>query len=217
MSVCSRAPKASRQEIKDAVGKIESLGEQLGIGQASSSSGLLSGEWELLYSPEDATRSSPFFGAFRNAFPESADQIFGITDGIPAPIKEVGPAFQTIDFKVESGSGSLVSKVKLSAIGGFASSIMTTRAIINGVDGLDGVCLKIETTKPEDSTILQTLFGPFGKVIQENSPAFPSGEALEQTKAGSSEIILRTSYCDESLRVSRNSNAMNDVYVWKRQ
>eukprot|EP00548_Thalassiothrix_antarctica_P000513 CAMPEP_0194135778 /NCGR_PEP_ID=MMETSP0152-20130528/5855_1 /TAXON_ID=1049557 /ORGANISM="Thalassiothrix antarctica, Strain L6-D1" /LENGTH=184 /DNA_ID=CAMNT_0038832169 /DNA_START=255 /DNA_END=809 /DNA_ORIENTATION=- len=170
--------------------KSNPLGEELGIGQASSSSGFLSGKWELLYAPKDATRSSPFFWAFRNAFPESADQIFGITDAIPAPIKEVGPAFQTIDFKVGSSSGSLVSKVKLSAIGGFASSMMTTRATITGVDGLDGVRLKIDTTKPEDSTIFETLFGPIGKTIQENSPAFPSGEVLEQTKPGSSEIIL---------------------------
>jgi len=217
VSICSKTPKAPLREIKDAIEDLEALGEQLGIGQASSSSGLLSGEWELLYAPKDGTRSSPFFGAFLNAFPESADQIFGITDSIPGSIKEVGPAFQTIDLTAESGLGSLVSKVKLSAIGGFASSIMTTRATIIGIDGLDGIRLKIDTTKPEDSTILQILFGPFGSVIQEYSPAFPSGNVLEQTKSGSSEIILRTSYCDKHLRVSRNNNSSDEVYVWKRR
>ena len=38
---------------------------------------------ELIYAPDDVTRSSPFFWAFRRAFPDSSDQIFGITDAIP--------------------------------------------------------------------------------------------------------------------------------------
>ena len=38
---------------------------------------------ELIYAPDDVTRSSPFFWAFIRAFPDSSDQIFGITDAIP--------------------------------------------------------------------------------------------------------------------------------------
>ena len=172
---------------------------------------------ELLYAPDDVTRSSPFFWAFRKAFPDSADQIFGITDAIPAPIKEVGPAFQTIDYVSESQTGRFVSKVKVATLGGLATSIMTTRATIMGADGVDGVKLKIETTKPEESTAVQTLFGPFGAVINENAPAFPSGEALEKVKPGSSEVVLRTPYCDEGLRISRNADAPEDVFVWRRR
>eukprot|EP00547_Thalassionema_nitzschioides_P002497 CAMPEP_0194204436 /NCGR_PEP_ID=MMETSP0156-20130528/3951_1 /TAXON_ID=33649 /ORGANISM="Thalassionema nitzschioides, Strain L26-B" /LENGTH=230 /DNA_ID=CAMNT_0038930445 /DNA_START=198 /DNA_END=887 /DNA_ORIENTATION=+ len=211
ISICRRTPQALTQEITSAVEQLESMGEQLGIGQASSSSTFLSGDWELLYTPGDVTRSSPFFWAFRHAFPESSDQIFGITDAIPSPIKETGPAFQTIDFEPESGTGSLVSRVKLSALGGLSSSMMTTRSKIIGVDGLDGIRLKVETTKPEDSTIFQTL-GPLGKMLQESSPPFPSGEALERANPGSSEVMLRTSYCDDSLRVSRNS--YGELFVW---
>ena len=88
---------------------LEEIGEQVGIGQASSHSGLLTGEWECVYSLEDLTRSSPFFWAFRRAFPDQSDQIFGITDAIPAPVKEVGPAFQTIDMD----ANTLVSRVKV--------------------------------------------------------------------------------------------------------
>ena len=172
---------------------------------------------ELLWSPEDVTRSSPFFWAFRKAFPDNADQIYGITDSIPAPFKETGPAFQTINIVPESGTGQFVSKVKVSTLGGLATSIMTTRATIIGVQGLDGIRLKIETTKPDKSTVLQTLLGPLGAVVNENLPAFPSGEALEQIRPGSSEVVMRNTYCDDSIRVSRNDDAPDEVYVWRRR
>merc|ERR1712037_470961 len=100
------------------------MGEQVGIGQASVFSGFLSGEWKLLYASEDTTRSSPFFWAFRNAFPNKSGQIFGITDAIPPPIKEIGPAIQTITIDKGTNSGSLISRVEVSTLGGYAKSIM---------------------------------------------------------------------------------------------
>lgn len=217
VNTCGRSPKPSRMEIKTLVDDLEALGEALGVGQASSLSGLLNGEWELLHSPEDETRSSPFFWAFRKAFPDSADDIFGITDAIPAPIKEVGPAFQQIDLNSSSQTGRFTSKVKIATLGGFATSIMTTRAAIVGVAGVDGIRLKIETTKPEDSTVVKTLLGPLGDLVNENSPPFPSGEVLEQVKPGSSEVILRTTFCDEGLRITRDGERFNDIYVWRRR
>eukprot|EP00957_Ditylum_brightwellii_P050779 3850024-Ditylum_brightwellii.AAC.1 len=186
-----------------------------GVGQASSHSGILAGEWELLYSPDDVTRSSPFFWAFRRAFPENSDQIFAITDGIPAPIKEVGPAYQTIELD-STGSGTLVSRVKVATLGGLATSIMTTRCSIVGSVGLDGLRIKVETTKPEDSTVLKKL-GPLGEAINSSGPPFPSGEALERVVPGSSEVVMMTTYCDEGLRISRNDDMMDEVYVWRRR
>jgi hypothetical protein len=173
---------------------------------------------ELLYAPEDITRSSPFFWAFRRAFPEQSDQIFGITDSIPAPLKEVGPAYQTIqlDSQTNPAAGSLVSRVKVATLGGMATSIMTTRCTILRVEGLDGIRLRVETTKPEESTILQKL-GPLGEAIASNSPAFPSGDALERVMPGSSEVVMRTTYCDESIRISRNDDLFDDIFVWKRK
>jgi hypothetical protein len=172
---------------------------------------------ELIYASDDITRSSPFFWAFRRAFPDSSDQIFGITDAIPAPIKMVGPATQTID--VDSSSrpvtGTLVSRVKVATLGGVATSIMTTRCSVLSSDGSDGLRLKVESTKPEDSTILQKL-GPLGEMMNSSSPPFPSGEALEKVAPGSSEVVVRTTYCDEGLRVTRNDDRTKDVFVWKR-
>jgi len=212
VQVCTASTKPSLESVCDKVQELEQLAEQGGIGQASAHSGLLSGEWELIYSPEDVTRSSPFFWAFRKAFPDQSDQVFSITDSIPSPIKEVGPATQTIDMNAKT----FVSRVKVATLGGLATSIMTTRATILGVEGLEGMRLKIDTTKPEESTVLQKL-GPFGQLINDNSPPFPSGDALERVQPGSSEVVMQTTFCDEGLRISRNNDKLREVYVWKRK
>jgi len=175
---------------------------------------------ELLFSPEDDTRSSPFFWAFRRAFPDQSDQIFGITDSIPAPIKDVGPAKQTIELETTTGSdkasGTLVSRVRVATLGGLATSMMTTRCKILALEGLEGVRLQIETTKPEDSTVLKKL-GPLGDFVNENAPPFPSGEALERAMPGSSEVVMRTTYCDEGLRISRNEERYDMPFIWRRK
>ena len=223
IQLCERTVKPIKEEVNKCVRELEILGEQLGVGQGSSYSGLLAGEWELLYSPEDITRSSPFFWAFRKAFPDKSDDIFAIADAIPPPFKEAGPATQTITLDAipvdsvtsTSGVGKLVSRVKVATLGGVATSMMTTRATILGAEGIDGLKLRVDTTKPEDSTILQKL-GPLGEFLNENSPPFPSGEVLERVTRGSSEVIIRTTYCDETLRISRNADNAQDAYVWRR-
>jgi len=177
---------------------------------------MLSTDRELLFAPEDVTRSSPFFWAFQQAFPENSDQIFSITDSIPAPIKEVGPAFQNINFVTETGRGQFVSRVKVATLGGLATSIMTTRATIVGVDGVDGIKLKVETTKPEESSAIERI-PLLGTVINQNAPPFPSGEALEKVKEGSSQVTMRTTFCDEGLRISRYDAKYDGVFVWRRR
>mmetsp|Transcript_6109 Transcript_6109/g.12021 ORF Transcript_6109/g.12021 Transcript_6109/m.12021 type:complete len:339 (+) Transcript_6109:34-1050(+) len=205
-------------KIQRKIRDLEQLGEDAGFGQASSLSGLLSGEWELIYASDDITRSSPFFWAFRRAFPDTSDQIFGITDAIPAPLKEVGPATQTIDIDSTARpvTGTFVSRVKVATLGGAATSMMTTRCTVLAADGLDGLRLRVDSTKPEDSTVLKKL-GPLGELVNSSSPPFPSGEALERVAPGSSEVILRTTYCDEGFRITRNEDRLEeDVFVWRR-
>ena len=169
-----------------------------------------------MYSPEDVTRSSPFFWAFAQAFPDNSDQIFGITDAIPAPIKEVGPAYQTFDLAEGSSTGKLVSRVKVATLNGIATSVMTTRAEVTGAIGVDGLTIRIDTTKPEESTALKNL-GPLGTLLNDNLPPFPSGEALEQVVPGSSTVVMRTTFCDDGLRISRNDAKYDEPYVWRRR
>lgn len=172
-----------------------------------------------MYSPDDLTRSSPFFWAFAQAFPENADQIFGITDAIPAPIKEVGPATQTIELSsnISPITGKLVSRVKVATLNGMAASIMTTRADITGAIGVDGLKVRVDTTKPEESTVLQKLPPPLNTLVMDALPAFPSGQALEQVMPGSSTVIMRTTFCDDGLRISRNDAKYDEVFVWRRK
>jgi len=213
---CTKDDKPGLNEIKMLVRDLEDKAEMVGEGQASSIAGLMAGEWELLYSPEDMTRSSPFFWAFAQAFPNNSDQIFGITDAIPAPIKEVGPAYQTIDLTEGSSTGKFVSRVKVATLNGIATSIMTTRADITGAIGVDGLTIRIDTTKPEESTALKSL-GPLGSLLNDNLPPFPSGQALEQVVPGSSTVIMRTTFCDDGLRISRDDTKYEEPYVWRRR
>jgi hypothetical protein len=189
---------------------------------------------ELLYAPEDITRSSPFFWALEQAFPEQQQQqsllrqVFSITDAIPAPFKEIGPAYQTIELDETNGSGGgggrgaggirvmgkLISRVKVATLNGKATSIMTTRSDIVESIGVDSFKLRIDTTKPEQSTVISTLFpGPLGNWIMDNVlPSFPSGEMLERIQPGSSTVLMRTTFCDESIRISRWENNNNHLY-----
>lgn len=176
----------------------------------------INGEWELLYCTEDDTRSSPFFTAFRNAFPESADQIYGITDAIP--YKTIGPVSQEIT------STNLVSRVRVETLGGTATSIMTTRCTILPAQQQTTTqsayrTLQVDTTKPEESTILKTLLGEsLAETVSANFlPPFPSGRALEQVKPGSSLVIWKNPFCDEALRISQYGEKSDDFCVWKRK
>ena len=140
------------------------------------------------------------------------------SDGAASELKGLAcTPTQTID--VDSSSrpitGTFVSRVKVATLGGVATSVMTTRCTVLGSDGSDGLRVKVESTKPEDSTILQKL-GPVGQIINSSSPPFPSGEALEKVAPGSSEIVVRNTYCDEGLRVTRNDDRTKDLFVWKR-
>lgn len=163
------------------------------------------------------TRSSPFFWAFRQAFPDQSDQIFGITDAIPSPVKDVGPAYQKIEIEENQSTGKLVSQVQVATLGGQATSLMTTETTITRSVGVNDLELQIETTQPKESTIIKRLLGPLSDMVNGALPAFPSGQALEQVAPGSSRVIMRTSFCDDTLRISRNINKMEDVFVWQRR
>jgi len=211
INLCDENDSANKFEISNLVRELEELGKE-----NNNQLPLLSGEWRLIYASEDITRSSPFFWAFRNAFPSSSNEIFSITDAIPPPIKEVGPATQVISLNEENGTGTLVSRVKVATLAGFATSIMTTRCSIASIVSSDTIRLIVDTTKPEDSTILKSL-GPLGNFINENSLPFPSGRALEQAKKGSSEVLLQNTFCDETMRIACNKEGLGDVYVWIRE
>jgi hypothetical protein len=202
------------------------------------------GQWELIYATTDATRSSPFFAAFRKALEQNnnhdhsssssstVDRIYAITDSIPEPWKTIGTATQELD----ATQKQFVSRVVVQTLGGMASSIMTTRARIL-TDTFSGssrttttttttsqlpfetsIRLQIETTKPEQSTLLQKLSGITMVPLESMAPAFPSGRALEQISPGSSVVTMMTLYCDDAIRISRYDvqDKPDDFYIYQR-
>ena len=44
-----------------------------------------------------------------------------------------------------------------------------------------------------------------------------SNQALEAVQPGASEVTMKTTFCDEGLRLSRNNDKYDDVYVWRRK
>lgn len=169
--------------------------------------GLIEGEWRLIFASEDVTRSSPFFWGWRkllqgvpDPFPvtralfgteELSDSIFAVTDGIP--MKVIGEATQTLL------AGKLVNKVMLKVYG-VGETLMTTtcRYEPGTVDGGD-LKLTIETTQAMDSTL---------PVV--DSFVFPSEAFL----GDSSRVLMRITYLDDDLRVSRTAD--DQVFVYSR-
>jgi hypothetical protein len=171
---------------------------------------LLLGHWDLLYIDEDVTRSSPFFWAFRKAFKGIEDplkllgptmlseSIFKITDEIP--FKEIG------ECKQQFTSNELISKVivKVSNLPFSSSSKMTTTSYWTTTSEEDIIEIRVEKTQVLDSTIGNLIKNtPLSTLIDTDIP-FPSGNALELIKAGSSTVYMKILYIDEELRICQN-------------
>jgi hypothetical protein len=208
-----------KYEIENAISDLESsasIVSQMNI----ASDPALNGKWHLVYATERETRSSPFFWAFRKAlqgvqqpFPvlpaELSESFFAITDGLP--FYSVGRATQTIS-GVGSGNAQLVSSVQVKIrvfdalvqpLDGFVTTTSDYYAV-----GSKKAQLKVATTEVRDSTLQQLPF--VGQLVQDVK--FPTREALEQVREGSSEVEVEHTYLSDTLRVARNVNGQVFVY-----
>lgn len=163
----------------------------------------MNGEWQLLYCSESITRSSPFFWAFRKATsdfrqpfpllpPALSEALFLITDGIP--FASAGKSMQMISGLSEQNAGEMVSSVQVklrvfdAIIPPNVGYVTTTCRLSVMNDGAFGdLKLSVLTTEVKDSTWGQL---PVVGGIFESS-RFPSGEALEAVKAGSSSVDMK--------------------------
>jgi len=179
--------------------------EMASLGQDTT--GCLDGEWQLAWAGDDVTRSSPFFWAFRQAFPAQSDRIFAITDGLPPQFKRIARATQTITNAAGPGEGTLTSRVVVVALPDSPVPLqnhMITTSTVTG-RGRTHLELRVQDTKVRDTTL--PLLG--------DTPAFPSGNALEQVKQGASQVRMDTTYCDGTVRISKNP-ADGRYFVWRR-
>lgn len=185
--------------------------------------------WELIYTNDDPTRSSPFFSAFRkgvkgvktpidplNAFPKDfADAIFSITDNIP--IKDVGRVRQYIDEKEGGGAKRMKSEVRV-LVNPVGSSLMcTTSDIAPAIDDSSTqrklYNLKVVKTEVLDSTVAKYL--PFLDPAS-NPNGFPSGAVLELTNPGSSTFQYSVTFNDGDLRISRSLEDPISIFIYKK-
>jgi hypothetical protein len=248
ISLCQKNEKNNKR-IRSIVEMLSSTSTPL----SSASTSTIYGQWKLIYATTDATRSSPFFAAFRKALENNnnnnyadnhdnnnrdssssssssskVDRIYAITDSIPEPWKTIGTATQELD----ATQKRFISRVVVQTLGGKASSIMTTRARILPASPITTdpssattptfetptIRLQIETTKPEQSTILQTLSKITMLPLDSMAPAFPSGRVLEQWSPGSSIVPMSTLYCDDAIRISKYDwqDRPDDFYIYQR-
>lgn len=181
----------------------------------------LEGEWELLYTNDDPTRSSPFFSAFRknvkgiktpfdplNTFPEDfGEAIFKITDNIP--IKKIGSVKQYIS------NGEIKSEVRV-MVNPVGSSLMVTTSAVSPLE-------ENEQNRVYDVRVIKTevLDSTVAKYIPWLDPAsnpngFPSGAALELTNPGSSSFQIKMSFNDGHMRVVRSLEDPDSVFLYKK-
>lgn len=223
----SMISKSDRGKKDDNLFRIKSLVESLEGLQSQSSDRdmtLLMGQWDLLWADDDATRSSPFFWAFRKATRDMKDpigligpeklseSIFKITDSIP--FKSIGKASQLFTDNVLKSEVEVDLGLPLAGFSALASSKMTTSSkfFIDPNDP-DIVEITVEKTQVLQSTIEKLL--PFQLPLLGASSSFPSGAALELLKPGSSTVYMRISYLDDDLRIARNEQD-NKVFIYER-
>jgi len=209
-----------KYDIENAISDLEFAGSIVNR-VAMAENPMLNGKWHLVYASERETRSSPFFWAFRKALKgvqqpiavlpaELAESIFAITDGLP--FYNVGRASQTIS-GVGTASAQLESSIQVTirifdALLPQLDGFVTTTSDYTSI-GASQAQLNVRTTQVKDSTLTQLpVVGEFVQGFK-----FPTSEALEQVKVGSSEVQLEHTYLSPTLRIARNDNGQVFVYT----
>lgn len=212
--------KSNEDEIKSLIETIESMPSSETVEEKLN---LLRGKWDLLWTNDDVTRASPFFWAFRKATRDIKDpvgvvgpeliseSIFQITDSIP--FKSIGSCSQTF-----TSDGRLVSEVDveigLQSILSVGSSKMTTTSKYSfESDDASVLELQVEKTQVLQSTLEKLV--PFQLPLLGDNSAFPSGQALELVKPGSSTVYMRITYVDENYRLCSNDED-DKLFIFER-
>ena len=205
--------------IRSLIEQIESVPQSISVEDKAS---LLEGKWDLLWCNDDITRASPFFWAFKKATrdlkdpvgiigPEKlSESIFKITDSIP--FKTIGKCSQT--FKGNKLISQVEVDIGLPSVASIDSSKMTTTSQWQFDDSDSNIIeLRVEKTQVLDSTLEKLV--PFSLPLLGQSSSFPSGQALEALKPGSSTVYMRLSLLNENYRICRNDED-DKIFVFEK-
>ena len=176
------------------------------------------GEWSLVYANVEAFRSSPFFWGFQKIVPggeELASKVFEFTAGLPVAGTR-GP-FGAISQTLSLESGELVSEVEMrifdpffAVAAGIAGTVVST-ANVNIKPGGDGDTLLVapRTTRVRNANVGGAVFDQLVVPTSDLMSGFADGGAVE------AEAVV--TYVDDTLRVTRVGENLDQVFVYTRK
>ena len=176
------------------------------------------GEWSLVYANVEAFRSSPFFWGFQKIVPggeELASKVFEFTAGLPVAGTR-GP-FGAISQTLSLEPGELVSEVEMrifdpffAVAAGIAGTVVST-ANVNIKPGGDGDTLLVapRTTRVRNANVGGAVFDQLVVPTSDLMSGFADGGAVE------AEAVV--TYVDDTLRVTRVGENLDQVFVYTRK
>jgi len=183
----------------------------------------LLGRWQLIFTNDGVTRSSPFFWGVKELFEtdplsyfrdpstrvkrESSSRdflskaFFGTLDSAGAVAWAIGDAFQTITKE------KFVSEVEVKNLLGVAAVTTSCRWEASQDGSLN---ITVDTTHAAESDFGRLLPGSSNLI---DSIKFPSGAMFEAIKPGSSTALAKLTFLSDDLRVMRHEE---NVYVHRK-
>jgi len=177
------------------------------------------GEWSLVYANVEAFRSSPFFWGFQKIVPggeDLANKVFEFTAGLPVAGTR-GP-FGAISQTFSLESEELVSEVEMKIFDpffAFASGISGTVVstanvkVKAGDDSGDVLSVSPRTTRVRNSN--------FGGAVLDQW-VVPTADLMSAVAGGGAvEAEIAVTYVDETIRIMRVGDRLDQVFVYTRK
>lgn len=201
---------SGKQRCMDAIVRLESEFEDSQLDMAN-----LRGRWQLIFTNDSVTRSSPFFWALKEIsesspinsvlgrltpFGDPSKLYFSALDTLVYDRAAIGDAYQTI------ADEELINEVEVKGIAG--SVVMTTASRWKASQG-GSLDITVDTTQMVQMDVDKLLpdFAKLGNI------QFPSGFMFERMKPGGSTVSAKMTFLSDDLRVTRHED---NVYVYRK-
>mmetsp|Transcript_45697 Transcript_45697/g.85735 ORF Transcript_45697/g.85735 Transcript_45697/m.85735 type:complete len:317 (-) Transcript_45697:255-1205(-) len=160
----------------------------------------LRGRWQLIFTNDSVTRSSPFFWVLKELMQTGSKAYFKTLDIFLYGPMSVGEAYQEIT------DTELVSEVDLrNLVGAF---VMTTTSTLDSIQGR-----VLELTMKTTQAVKGNIDDFLPDIVKMGNVKFPSGLMFERIKPGITTVRAEVTYLSDELRVTRHQN---NVYVHRK-
>mmetsp|Transcript_73621 Transcript_73621/g.127755 ORF Transcript_73621/g.127755 Transcript_73621/m.127755 type:complete len:336 (+) Transcript_73621:69-1076(+) len=179
----------------------------------------LRGRWQLIFTNDSVTRSSPFFWVLKEMFEtDPVSHFFDRSSRVKASTDLFSKAyFKTLDIFLygpmsvgeayqEITDTELVSEVDLrNLVGAF---VMTTTSTLDSIQGR-----VLELTMKTTQAVKGNIDDFLPDIVKMGNVKFPSGLMFERIKPGITTVRAEVTYLSDELRVTRHQN---NVYVHRK-